>query len=124
MVRSAIGAGMEDLGFEQRWLVVDIDTSAPSTSGKASTNCATPAARGTYMRVGEVRYRWEFRLGADETAADFATMDPLHPLIAPWTGDVPVDRREISGSPTTPSAPRSPTGGATAGSSSSATPRT
>ena len=43
------------------------------------------------MRVGEVRYRWEFRLLPDETAADFATMDTLHPLIRPWTGDVPVE---------------------------------
>ncbi len=84
-------AAMEDLGFEQRWLVIDIDTSAPLNQWEGVHQLCDSHRAGTYMRVGEVRYRWEFRLLPDETAADFATMDTLHPLIRPWTGDVPVD---------------------------------
>ena len=91
VVRKAIGAEMEDLGFEQRWLVVDIDTSAPLNQWEGIHQLCDSRRAGTYMRVGEVRYRWEFRLLPGETAADFATMDTLHPLIRPWTGDVPVD---------------------------------
>lgn len=91
VVRGAIGAEMEDLGFEQRWLVVDIDTSAQLNQWEGIHQLCDSRRAGTYMRVGEVRYRWEFRLLPDETAADFATMDTLHPLIRPWTGDVPVD---------------------------------
>ena len=91
MVRGAIGAEMEDLGFEQRWLVVDVDTSAQLNQWEGIHQLCDSHRAGTYMRVGEVRYRWEFRLLPDETAADFATMDTLHPLIRPWTGDVPVD---------------------------------
>lgn len=91
VVRGAIGADMEDLGFEQRWLVIDVDTSAPLNQWEGIHQLCDSRRAGTYMRVGEVRYRWEFRLLPDETAADFATMDTLHPLIRPWTGDVPVD---------------------------------
>jgi 3-(3-hydroxy-phenyl)propionate hydroxylase len=91
VVRGAIGAEMEDLGFEQRWLVIDIDTSAPLNQWEGVHQLCDSHRAGTYMRVGEVRYRWEFRLLPGETAADFATMDTVHPLIRPWTGDVPVD---------------------------------
>ncbi len=91
VVREAIGAEMEDLGFEQRWLVVDIDTSAQLNQWDGVHQLCDSHRAGTYMRVGEVRYRWEFRLLPNETAADFATMDRLHPLIRPWTGDVAVD---------------------------------
>lgn len=91
VVREAIGAEMGDLGFEQRWLVIDIDTAAPLNQWEGVHQLCDSHRAGTYMRVGEVRYRWEFRLLPDETAADFATMDALHPLIRPWTGDVPAD---------------------------------
>ena len=91
VVRGAIGAQMEDLGFEQRWLVIDIDTSAPLNQWEGAHQLCDSHRAGTYMRVGEVRYRWEFRLLPGETAADFATMETLHPLIRAWTGDVPVD---------------------------------
>ena len=91
VVRKAIGAKMEDLGFEQRWLVVDIDTSAPLNQWEGVHQLCDTRRAGTYMRVGEVRYRWEFRLLPGETAADFAAMDTLHPLIRAWTGDIPVE---------------------------------
>ncbi|MFK4297783.1 3-(3-hydroxy-phenyl)propionate hydroxylase [Arthrobacter sp. GAS37] len=91
VVREAIGAEMEDLGFEQRWLVIDIDTAAPLNQWEGVHQLCDSYRAGTYMRVGEVRYRWEFRLLPGETVADFATMDTLHPLIRPWTGDVPAD---------------------------------
>jgi 3-(3-hydroxy-phenyl)propionate hydroxylase len=47
------------------------------------------------MRNGERRYRWEFRLAPGESADDYRDMGRLHPLIAPWTGDIPTDRLEI-----------------------------
>ena len=84
-----------------------------------------PNAPATYMRIGTTRYRWEFRLAPGETAEDYRDIARLHPLISPWTGDIPVDEAAASSAwPSTPSAPRSPTAGATAGSSCSATPPT
>jgi 3-(3-hydroxy-phenyl)propionate hydroxylase len=47
------------------------------------------------MRIGPTRYRWEFRLLADETADDFGTLDALRCLIAPWVNDIPNDELEL-----------------------------
>src|SRR6185369_12954256 len=47
-----------------------------------------PERAGTYMRIGATRYRWEFQLQDGETAADFATLDALGPLIRPWVQHV------------------------------------
>jgi 3-(3-hydroxy-phenyl)propionate hydroxylase len=49
----------------------------------------------TYMRIGDARYRWEFRLLAGETAADFASIGALQPLIGPWVEGVPRDQLEL-----------------------------
>jgi 3-(3-hydroxy-phenyl)propionate hydroxylase len=47
------------------------------------------------MRVGATRYRWEFRLRPGESANDFSDPARLHPLIVPWTKDIPVDRLRL-----------------------------
>lgn len=88
IVRSRIGSRMEDLGFEQRWLVVDVATAADLAHWEGVDQVCDPDRAGTYMRIGETRYRWEFQLLAGETAADFATLDALGPLIRPWVDHV------------------------------------
>ncbi|WP_197516021.1 bifunctional 3-(3-hydroxy-phenyl)propionate/3-hydroxycinnamic acid hydroxylase [Mycobacterium sp. 1465703.0] len=85
MVRSHIGSAMRDMNFQQRWLVVDVATGADLCQWDGVHQLCDPVRAGTYMRIGESRYRWEFQLMAGETAADFATVDALRPLIAPWT---------------------------------------
>lgn len=89
VVRSQIGSTMRDLKFEQRWLVVDVATEADLGQWDGVYQMCDPARAGTYMRIGESRYRWEFRLLDGETAGDFQTLAALRPLIAPWTGHVP-----------------------------------
>ncbi|WP_454793048.1 bifunctional 3-(3-hydroxy-phenyl)propionate/3-hydroxycinnamic acid hydroxylase MhpA [Mycolicibacterium lutetiense] len=88
IVRSRIGAHMEDLGFEQRWLVVDVATAADLGNWEGVDQVCDPDRAGTYMRIGATRYRWEFQLLDGETAADFATLDALGPLIRPWVHQV------------------------------------
>lgn len=85
LVRSRIGATMHDLRFEQRWLVVDVETSADLRQWEGVHQLCDPRRAGTYMRIGDTRYRWEFRLHHDESAADFDTIAALEPLIRPWT---------------------------------------
>ncbi|PJE09156.1 MAG: 3-(3-hydroxyphenyl)propionate hydroxylase [Mycobacterium sp.] len=85
VVRSHIGATMRDLNFEQRWLVVDVATEADLRQWDGVYQICDPARAGTYMRIGESRYRWEFRLLDGESADDFDTVGTLRPLIAPWT---------------------------------------
>lgn len=94
IVRARIGATMRDLNFEQRWLVVDVATEADLNQWDGVHQICDPVRAGTYMRIAESRYRWEFRLLADESAADFDTINALRPLIAPWTSGVPI--RELT----------------------------
>ncbi|TPG27373.1 bifunctional 3-(3-hydroxy-phenyl)propionate/3-hydroxycinnamic acid hydroxylase [Mycolicibacterium hodleri] len=95
LVRTRIGSSMEDLGFEQRWLVVDVATAADLHQWEGVHQVCDPIRAGTYMRIGAHRYRWEFRLLNDETAADFETIDTLAPLIEPWVADVSAEDLEL-----------------------------
>jgi len=89
VVRSCIGSDMRDLKFDQRWLVVDIATTADLDQWDGVHRVCDPSRAATYMRIGETRYRWEFQLLPGETADDFGTLAALRPLIAPWVGDGP-----------------------------------
>jgi 3-(3-hydroxy-phenyl)propionate hydroxylase len=84
-VRSAIGARMRDLGFAQRWLVVDVDTGADLGQWDGVHQVCDTRRAATFMRVGETRYRWEFRLQRHESAADYQGLARIRPLLAPWT---------------------------------------
>ena len=88
LVRTAIGACMEDLKFQQRWLVVDVATTAELNQWEGVHQVCDPHRAATYMRIGDTRYRWEFRLLPDETADDYSTMAALYPLIRPWVEGV------------------------------------
>jgi 3-(3-hydroxy-phenyl)propionate hydroxylase len=87
-VRAQIGSAMRDLNFQQRWLVVDVASTADLHQWDGVHQVCDPVRAGTYMRIGPGRYRWEFRLLDGESADDFDTMDTLRPLIAPWVAGV------------------------------------
>lgn len=89
VVRNQIGSTMQDLKFDQRWLVVDVATEADLRQWDGVYQICDPARAGTYMRIGDSRYRWEFRLRDGETADEFATIDALRRLIDRWTRHVP-----------------------------------
>jgi 3-(3-hydroxy-phenyl)propionate hydroxylase len=88
LARNAIGARMQDLKFQQRWLVIDLDTDAQLDQWEGAHQVCNPVRAATYMRVGSTRYRWEFQLLGNETAADYQTLTRVMPLIAPWLGDI------------------------------------
>ncbi|MGW3177064.1 bifunctional 3-(3-hydroxy-phenyl)propionate/3-hydroxycinnamic acid hydroxylase MhpA [Streptomyces sp. NPDC001153] len=93
LTREAIGAVWEDLHFEESWRVIDVRTSrrVNSWEGAEQICCATRPA--TYMRVGEDRYRWEFRLDDDERLDGAEGRERLRELVAPWV-DLPSDGPE------------------------------
>ncbi len=95
VVRAGIGSVMRDLKFEQRWLVVDVATDADLGQWEGVHQVCNPERAGTYMRIGDARYRWEFRLLPGETAEDYASMAALKPLIAPWTTRAADDELEL-----------------------------
>ncbi|WP_206511718.1 bifunctional 3-(3-hydroxy-phenyl)propionate/3-hydroxycinnamic acid hydroxylase [Rhodococcus sp. BGS-1C] len=89
VVRSSIGSKMKDLGFEQRWLVVDVATDAELGQWEGVHQVCDIDRAATYMRIGPSRYRWEFRLREDETAEMFTELEAIKPLVAPWLREVP-----------------------------------
>jgi 3-(3-hydroxy-phenyl)propionate hydroxylase len=95
LVRAAIGACMEDLKFQQRWLVVDVATAAELNQWEVVHQVCDPHRAATYMRIGDTRYRWEFQLLPDETADEYSTMAALYPLIRPWVKDIAPEQLQL-----------------------------
>lgn len=95
LVRRSIGSTMIDLGFEQRWLVVDVRTTEDLRQWEGVHQVCDSARAATYMRIGPERYRWEFQLLEHETAADFTTPEAIAPLVAPWTTGVDLAALEV-----------------------------
>jgi 3-(3-hydroxy-phenyl)propionate hydroxylase len=95
LIRAGTGTAMRDLGFSQRWLVVDAATTASLNHWEGVHQVCDPGRAATYMRIGKTRYRWEFRLNPGESAGDYRGIGRLHPLIAAWTRDIPVTELEI-----------------------------
>ncbi len=95
MTRRSIGATMQDLSFTQRWLVVDVQTEADLREWNGVHQVCDRARAATYMRTGRTRYRWEFLLAPGESADAYRDIHRLHPWIAPWTKDVPIDELTI-----------------------------
>ncbi len=89
---TSIGTTIQDLKFEQRWLVVGVDSPVDLDQWEGVHQVCDPDRAATYMRVGRTRYRWEFRLLPGETAADFESVEALMPLIGPWVVGIPCDR--------------------------------
>jgi 3-(3-hydroxy-phenyl)propionate hydroxylase len=84
-VRTVLGIEVRDLKFSQRWLVIDGATTAALGHWEGVHQVCDPHRAATYMRVGEHRYRWEFRLRHDESAADYRAVEDLQQLLKPWT---------------------------------------
>lgn len=95
VVRTAIGSTMQDLKFQQRWLVIDVASTLELDQWDGVHQVCDPERAATYMRIGETRYRWEFQLLAGETAAHFQSIQALQPLIRPWVQGIPSEQLEL-----------------------------
>lgn len=95
LVRAEIGSRWQEMGFAQRWMVVDIETTAQLDQWEGVHQVCDSRRAATFMRIGDTRYRWEFQLHEGESSADFATLAALDPQIRPWLGDVELDRLQL-----------------------------
>ena len=84
-VRDLVGIPMADLGFTERWLVVDIRASRDLQTWDGVEQICDPARAATFMHVTRDWYRWEFQLRAGEDEADLTTHHVLARLLQPWT---------------------------------------
>ena len=97
-VRRAMGVGLDDLGFNERWLVVDtiLRRPRPDLGDHAVQHC-NPHRPATYVRGVGDRRRWELAVLPGEDEASLTQPDRLRGLLAPWVeaDDVTVERAVI-----------------------------
>jgi 3-(3-hydroxy-phenyl)propionate hydroxylase len=94
-IRELAGITMDDLGFTERWLVVDIRAETGLDTWDGVEQICDPARAATFMQVTGDRYRWEFRLGDGEDEAGLITPAALGQLLRPWTGRTDLGGLEI-----------------------------
>jgi 3-(3-hydroxy-phenyl)propionate hydroxylase len=98
-IRDLAGLVMEDLGFTERWLVIDIRVAGGLKAWDGVEQICDPARAATFMQVTGDRYRWEFQLRDGEDEDDLITEHALGGLLRPWT-----DRDDLAGMEITRSA--------------------
>ncbi len=94
-IRQLAGITMDDLGFTERWLVVDIRAETGLDTWDGVEQICDPARAATFMQVTGDRYRWEFRLFDGEDEAGLITPAALGRLLRPWTGRSDLDGLQI-----------------------------
>ena len=94
-IRDLAGITMADLGFTERWLVIDIRVPAGLDTWDGVEQICDPARAATFMQITDDRYRWEFQLHEGEDEAGLITPQALGRLLQPWTGRGDVAGLEI-----------------------------
>jgi len=85
LVRRVIGTEVEDFGFRERWLVVDVLLKRDKPAlGDYSIQFCNPARPATYVRGPENRRRWEISLHDTEAADEMMRAENVWRLLAPW----------------------------------------
>jgi len=98
-VREASGITRRDLGFQERWLVVDAephDMGALAHLPIASQRC-DPLRPTTVVQSGPRHRRWEFMLLPHEQASDYEDPRRVWSLLEPWyrPNDGPLTRSAV-----------------------------
>lgn len=85
LTRRLVGSQLEDLGFHERWLVVDavLKRDVPSL-GDHSVQFCDPARPATYVRGVGPRRRWEIALLPEEDARTATEPDSVWRLLERW----------------------------------------
>jgi 3-(3-hydroxy-phenyl)propionate hydroxylase len=91
LTRGAAGISLEDLRFDQPWLVVDTVLTRPVDLPEASVQLCDPARPSTYVPMTGDRRRWEFMLLADETPEAMEDPARVRSLLRPWVAPEDVD---------------------------------
>ncbi|MCR0984988.1 bifunctional 3-(3-hydroxy-phenyl)propionate/3-hydroxycinnamic acid hydroxylase MhpA [Roseomonas populi] len=98
LVRRWIGEPMEDLGFHERWLVLDALLRRPRPDlGDHSVQHCDPARSATYVRGTGNRRRWEIALRPEDDSAALVRPEGAWPLLSRWITpeDATIERSAI-----------------------------
>lgn len=100
-VRKALGIPLDDLGFEEPWLVVDAEVDGPvrfpdiagvppgADLHRLSVMMCDPRRPATVVPGRGNHRRWEFMLLPGESDEEMAVPERAAELVAPWLADTP-----------------------------------
>ena len=83
--RKALGICWRDLGYDQDWLVVDVEMISSHGLPNEVMQVCDPDRLHTFVATKDPFRRWEFQLHAGETAEQMLDHDTVHALLDPWT---------------------------------------
>lgn len=84
IVRQAIGAGHDDLGLHQPWLVIDVVLERDVPLPEQTVQYCDPARPITFVKVTGRRRRWEIMLMPGDVPEEMTREDAVWRLLAPW----------------------------------------
>jgi len=96
-VRAAAGIEMDDLGFDEQWLVIDVLVHDQERLPKINLQICDPQRPTTCVLMGSGRHRWEFMLKPHETAEEMLSDTLIAELLKPWKveGAVTLERKAV-----------------------------
>ena len=80
-VRSIMAAAIDDVGYEERWVVVDVNLLEPVELPPIITQYCAPDRPATFVPGRGVHRRWEFMLADHEDAHSFDPPDAIHAML-------------------------------------------
>lgn len=85
-VRAQVGIALEDLGFDEPWLVVDVQVNAQGLKKLPTTSVqyCNPERPATYVIGPGNHRRWEISINPGEDPKEVATPQGTWQLLAPW----------------------------------------
>jgi 3-(3-hydroxy-phenyl)propionate hydroxylase len=85
-VRGQVGIALEDLGFDEPWLVVDVlvNDQGLAKLPKTSVQYCNPERPSTYLICPGNHRRWEISINPGEDPTQVATPEGTWKLLAPW----------------------------------------
>lgn len=85
LIRRYIESDMEDYGFHERWLVVDVILNQDKPDlGDHSIQYCVPERPATYVRCPGLRRRWEITVLPDEDANEISKPEYVWKLLSDW----------------------------------------
>jgi 3-(3-hydroxy-phenyl)propionate hydroxylase len=81
-VRAAMDADVDDIGYEERWIVVDVNLTEPVELPPIITQYCDPARPATFVPGRGTHRRWEFMLDDHEDARNFESPEAIRALLS------------------------------------------
>lgn len=96
-MRERLGIELEDMNFDESWLVIDAIVHDFERLPKINLQICDPKRPTTCVLMGEGRHRWEFMMLPGETAEDLLADDFAAKQLEPWDveGAVTLERKAV-----------------------------